>query len=107
MRSCTILADQSAAASARPRSVLRRAGQPERYTPKSGACWSGGTGKIDQIARQNYPSYRYFGVSALGEAPTLAGRRRPRKVSPPRYSPLPSRRPLLWLLGRYGIIPVS
>ena len=30
--------------------------------------WDGA--RIDRIANQNYSSYRYFGVSALGEAPT-------------------------------------
>ncbi len=64
--------------------------------------------RIDQIARDNYSSYRYFGVSALGEAPT-PGRdgAAPRKVSPRGIRPYRVADPFLWLLARYGIIPVS
>ena len=44
--------------------------------------WDGA--RIDRIATQNYSSYRYFGVSALGEAPTSGEEStKENRVSPP------------------------
>ena len=63
--------------------------------------------RIDQIARDNYSSYRYFGVSALGEAPTPSGNGTEEKHIAPRLRPYRVADPFLWLLARYGIIPVS
>ena len=54
--------------------------------------WDGA--RIDRIASQNYSSYRYFGVSALGEAPTPARNPRRRPGISPRHSAVPSHRPV-------------
>ncbi len=62
--------------------------------------WDGA--RIDRIANQNYSSYRYFGVSALGEAPTGQSRVSPRGIRPYRVTD-----PFLWLLAHHGIIPVK
>jgi hypothetical protein len=62
--------------------------------------WHGS--KIDRAARLNYRTYRYFGVSALGETPTGDNRVSPRGVRPYRVTD-----PMLWLLGQFGVIPVK
>ncbi len=62
--------------------------------------WDGA--RIDRIANQNYSSYRYFGVSALGEAPTGQSRVSARGIRPYRVTD-----PFLWLLAHHGIIPVK
>ena len=71
--------------------------------------WDGA--RIDRIATQNYSSYRYFGVSALGEAPTSGEEStKENRVSPPPprgIRPYRVTDPFLWLLAHYGIIPVK
>jgi hypothetical protein len=64
------------------------------------ARWQGG--EIDRVARLNYRTYRYFGVSALGETPTGDNRVSARGVRPYRVTS-----PMLWLLAQFGIIPVK
>jgi hypothetical protein len=63
------------------------------------ARWEGT--RIDQIARLNYRTYRYFGVSALGESPTEDNRVCARGIRPYRVTS-----PVLWLLAQFGTIPV-
>jgi hypothetical protein len=63
------------------------------------AGWDGS--RIDTIAHQYYRTYRYFGVSALGETPTEDNRVSPRGIRPYRVTS-----PVLWLLAQFGIIPV-
>jgi hypothetical protein len=58
--------------------------------------------RIDQIAQLNYRTYRYFGVSALGETPTEDNRVSPRGIRPYRVAS-----PVLWILAQFGIIPVK
>jgi hypothetical protein len=62
--------------------------------------WHGS--KVDRAARLNFRTYRYFGVSALGETPTGDNRVSARGVRPYRVTD-----PLLWLLGQFGVIPVK
>lgn len=62
--------------------------------------WEGS--RIDRIARLNYRTYRYFGVSALGETPTEDNRVSPRGIRPYRVTD-----PVLWLLAQFGTIPVK
>ena len=64
------------------------------------ARWQGS--EIDRIARLNYRTYRYFGVSALGETPTEDNRVSARGIRPYRVTS-----PMLWLLALFGIIPVK
>jgi hypothetical protein len=64
------------------------------------ARWEGT--RIDEIARLNYRTYRYFGISALGETPTPANRVSPRGIRPYRVAS-----PVLWTLAHFGIIPVK
>lgn len=62
--------------------------------------WDGA--RIDRIATQNYSSYRYFGVSALGESPTADNRVSGRGIRPYRVTS-----PILWILAQFGIIGVK
>lgn len=64
------------------------------------ARWEGS--RIDQIAQKNYRTYRYFGVSALGETPTKDNRVSPRGIRPYRVTG-----PLTWMLAQFGTIPVQ
>ncbi len=64
------------------------------------ARWDGT--RIDQIAQLNYRSYRYFGVSALGETPTQDNRVAARGIRPHRVAS-----PVLWILAQFGIIPAK
>jgi hypothetical protein len=64
------------------------------------ARWEGS--RIDQIAQKNYRSYRYFGVSALGETPTEDNRVSPRGIRPYRVTG-----PFTWMLAQFGTIPVQ
>lgn len=64
------------------------------------ARWEGS--RIDHIARLNYRTYRYFGVSALGETPTEDNRVSARGIRPYRVT-----NPVLWLLAQFGTIPVK
>lgn len=64
------------------------------------ARWEGS--RIDQIAQLNYRTYRYFGVSALGETPTADNKVSPRGIRPYRVTS-----PVLWILAQFGIIPVK
>jgi hypothetical protein len=63
------------------------------------ARWEGT--RIDQIARLNYRHFRYFGVSALGETPTPDNHVATRGIRPYRVAS-----PVLWILARFGIVPV-
>jgi hypothetical protein len=60
--------------------------------------WEGSA--IDQTLRHNYSRYRYFGLSALGAAPTADRRVATGVVQPYRVAD-----PLLWLLSEFGAIP--
>ncbi len=64
------------------------------------ARWDGT--RIDKIAQLNYRTYRYFGISALGETPTPDNRVSPRGIRPYRVAS-----PVLWILAQFGIIPVK
>jgi hypothetical protein len=64
------------------------------------ARWEGS--RIDQIAQKNYQTYRYFGVSALGETPTEENRVSPRGIRPYRVTG-----PFTWMLAQFGTIPVE
>ncbi len=64
------------------------------------ARWEGS--RIDQIAQKNYHTYRYFGVSALGETPTRDNSVSPRGIRPYRVS-----NPFTWMLSQFGTIPVE
>ena len=64
------------------------------------ARWEGS--RIDQIAQKNYRTYRYFGVSALGETPTPDNRVSPRGIRPYRVTG-----PFTWMLAQFGTIPVQ
>ena len=64
------------------------------------ARWEGT--RIDKVAQLNYRTYRYFGISALGETPTPDNRVSPRGIRPFRVAS-----PVLWILARFGIIPVK
>ena len=64
------------------------------------ARWEGS--RIDQIAQKNYRTYRYFGVSALGESPTAENRVSPRGIFPYRVTG-----PFVWMLAQFGTIPVE
>ena len=58
---------------------------------------------VDIHFRYNYSTFRYFGVSALGEPPDYdnatirAGGVRPHRIDDP----------LVWLLGLFGVVPVK
>jgi len=61
--------------------------------------WEGS--QIDQILRQHYPRrHRFFGVSALGGAPTPDQRVAASGIQPYRVAD-----PLLWLLSDFGAVP--
>jgi hypothetical protein len=60
--------------------------------------WEGS--QIDQILRQHYPRHRFFGVSALGRAPTPDQRVDGSGIQPYRVAD-----PLLWLLSGFGAVP--
>lgn len=64
------------------------------------ARWEGS--RIDQIAQKNYRTYRYFGVSALGESPTQDNRVSPRGIRPYRVTG-----PFTWMLAQFGTIPLE
>jgi hypothetical protein len=64
------------------------------------ARWDGS--RIDQIAQLHYRTYRYFGVSALGETPTEDNRVSARGIRPYRVTG-----PMLWILAQFGIIAVK
>jgi Double-GTPase 2 len=64
------------------------------------ARWEGT--RIDQIAQLHYRSYRFFGVSALGETPTRDNRVAARGIRPYRVAS-----PVLWMLAQFGIVPVK
>ncbi|WP_344474311.1 TRAFAC clade GTPase domain-containing protein [Nonomuraea monospora] len=56
--------------------------------------------QIDQIMRKHYASYRYFGLSSLGDSPTADNRVDPRGIHPYRVAD-----PFLWLLSRLNALP--
>lgn len=57
--------------------------------------------QIDQLLRKDYASYRYFGLSALGEPPDG------QKVSDSGLNPHRVGDPFLWLLSEFGVIPTN
>jgi hypothetical protein len=57
--------------------------------------------QIDSFLRNNYRTYRYFGVSALGDTPTEDNRVSEKGIQPYRVTD-----PFLWLLSRLGAVPV-
>ena len=58
--------------------------------------------RIDQLARRHYRTYRYFGVSALGENPTADNRVAARGIRPLRVAD-----PFMWTLAQLGAIPLK
>lgn len=60
--------------------------------------WEGS--QIDQILHNHYRRYRYFGISALGQPPTLANDVAPSGIQPYRVAD-----PFLWLLSEFGAVP--
>lgn len=60
--------------------------------------WDGG--HLDRSLSNNFVAFRYFGLSALGEAPTSANTVPPLGVAPYRVAD-----PLLWLFHRFDLIP--
>lgn len=62
--------------------------------------WEGA--QIDQFLQHHYATYRYFGLSALGETPTDDNRVSARGVRPYRVPD-----PFLWLLSEFGTIPAT
>jgi Double-GTPase 2 len=56
--------------------------------------------QIDQILRQYYPQHRFFGISALGRAPTPD-----QKVAASGIQPYRVADPLLWLLSGFRAVP--
>ena len=93
--------DQPAAAARAAAAVFRRRDTCRAYRDPAAA---GGVGRvrIDRITRTHYRTYRYFGVSALGETPTEDNRVSARGIRPYRVTS-----PVLWLLAQFGIIPVK
>jgi hypothetical protein len=61
--------------------------------------WDGSL--IGRIVRQHYRTYRYFGISALGETPTKTNQVSERGIRPYRVGD-----PLTWILSRLGVFPV-
>lgn len=57
--------------------------------------------RIDYFLQNNYRTYRYFGVSALGDTPTEDNRVSEKGIQPYRVTD-----PFLWLLSRLGAVPV-
>ena len=83
--------NQPAAAAGRPRPHISTSGTAWRYTRRSSGCWPSGKGtRIDQLARLHYRTYRYFGVSALGETSDRGQPRLRPRHSPATASPIPS-----------------
>lgn len=62
--------------------------------------WADGEALLNTVAN-NFSHYRFFGISALGVTPPAKG-----KISPSGIHPLRVEDPLLWLLGRFGLVPV-
>jgi len=59
--------------------------------------WDGS--RIDQLTSKHYQSYRYFGLSALGESPTQDNKVSDRGIRPYRVAD-----PFLWELSGFGAI---
>lgn len=62
--------------------------------------WSDGEALVRAVAN-NFTHHRFFGVSALGITPPEKG-----VISPTGIHPLRVEDPMLWLLGRFGLVPV-
>ena len=62
--------------------------------------WADGENLLNVVAN-NFSSYRFFGISALGVTPPDHSR-----VSSSGIHPLRVEDPLLWLLGQFGLVPV-
>jgi hypothetical protein len=93
-------------------SPLRRAGEHLGYYDESDgllvheevAAWLSrwyGEEFVTTVAN-NFATYRYFAASALGAEPETKVRLRASRVNPIRVED-----PLLWILGRFGTIPVK
>ncbi|MGH4010565.1 MAG: hypothetical protein ACRDTH_20805 [Pseudonocardiaceae bacterium] len=57
--------------------------------------------RIDYFLQNNYRTYRYFGVSALGDTPTANNRVSEKGIQPYRVTD-----PFLWLLSKLGAVTV-
>jgi hypothetical protein len=57
--------------------------------------------RTDRFLQDNYRTYRYFGVSALGDTPTEDNRVSDKGIQPYRVTD-----PFLWLLSQLGAVPV-
>ncbi len=64
------------------------------------SAWTAGDNLLNTV-NNNFSTYRYFGLSALGAPPTSKT-----QISPSGIHPLRVEDPMLWLLGRFGQIRV-
>jgi hypothetical protein len=62
-----------------------------------------GADAIDRLLAYNYSTYRYFVVSSLGAEPDYEAA----TVDPAGVRPFRVEEPLVWLLSRFGVIPVT
>ncbi len=62
-----------------------------------------GADDIDTHLRYNYANFRYFAVSALGAPPNYTTK----EIDPGGIRPHRVDEPLVWLLGRFGVVPVG
>jgi len=108
----TVAKTDALAASLPANSVVRRAGRNDGvYDDADGqyvhdelratlSGWADGEDLLNTVAN-NFSNYRYFGVSALGVPPPNGSH-----VAVSGIHPLRVEDPLLWLLGRFGLVPV-
>lgn len=64
------------------------------------SVWADGEALLNTVTN-NFSHYRFFGISALGVTPPAKG-----QISKSGIHPLRVEDPLLWLLGRFGLVPV-
>ncbi len=64
--------------------------------------WEGGI--LDAVLRKNFSKYRFFGLSALGEAPVRGSDGRSQRISDRGIKPLRVEDPFLWLLSVFGTV---
>lgn len=65
------------------------------------SSWADGDNLLNTV-HNNFSTYRYFGLSALGAPPTSNN-----QISPSGIHPLRVEDPMLWLLGRFGQIRIQ
>lgn len=63
--------------------------------------WTDGPALLNTV-QNAFADHRFFGVSALGFPP-----KSPHELSPHGIHPLRVEDPMLWLLGRFGLVPVT